>query len=1361
MSGGEEDFDPPTVSEINGKGSHKLDDGTEAFIKKELGEASICAKIDDIGWLSFISFAWVFDYLWKAFRGKVDQPTSLSCSIFDSANVNMTRLEIMWKEELKTKPDAPSLFRVILRFMKYRLIFACFIFSLCLIFGFIGPTCLVRGLIAFVEKPARNPDGTVDYFSGAVIVGIMFIVEISRVLLYGACWAVSYRTGIRVRGAVLALMYKHLMNSRSLRNMTPAEIVNVCANDGQRLFDAVTFAPLVLIGPFVLVGGLGFLLKVIGWPSIAGILVFIVFDVIQAALGITMVRFRKRAIAKTEARMNLMGEVIRSVRIIKMNAWENLFVNRITKLRAEEQQCLKVAGYAQSLAIASGTIVPVVATIATVLVIVAVGSDLKASDAFAAITVFFVMLFGIRMIPYGSRYLAEALQSVRKIQAMLLSPTFDPAIPMPRTRDIAIQMKNARFVWDIVEPEKADKPESTENGTTENGTAPNTDEEATLLEQTPRPDFALDQINLTINRGELIGICGSVGSGKTSLLHAIVGQLIPESGDFALGGGAVLAAQVPIILNQTVRDNILFGLPMNTQRYYRAIQAAQLSKDLEAMPKNEQTEVGERGVTLSGGQRARISLARTLYATKDVYLLDDVFSSIDKNVADKIFANAVKDFLSDKTVLLVTSDAEYLAQCDRIVYMSEGRIAGIDTHEKLIGENDGYKEFFEHYIQPTQYASRVSSPDGEKPVIEDVNEEKETTGSTDKLADDEEDYGLANVSKSIYAEYILAAGGFAIFSVVIAAFIINVASGIFSTYWLSKWMNDVHKDVKAPNGTVYAQTFANQPDLSFYVIVYTVSLFVLFFTGLFKAMMFVKVSLQASTNLHNRMLTTVMYALTNFFDITPTGRILNRFSKDMDEIDVKLPFSAEAMLQNVIICVGFLAMIAWVFPAFLIASLPLFGTFALFFLCFRAGIRSLKRTENISRSPLFSHVSSSLEGLVTIHSFAQTPRFIDGFKTKLDEHSGALFLFQSAMRWQAVWLDLLVVAVTIIVSTFIVLFCGTITPADAGMALAFALQMSGVFQFAVRSQTELESKLTAVERVSYYYKNIEGEDSTEDPTIQPPKDWPSNGDIAFQNVTMRYRRDATPALDDVSFEIDSGDKVGVVGRTGSGKSSLANALFRMYPLESGKITVAKLDTAGIDVHALRRAMAIIPQDPILFAGTLRFNLDPEEKKTDDELWAYLDGCGLKDTVQTLPEKLDFKLEATGSNLSAGQKQMICVCRALLKNAQIIVLDEATANLDSATDKLIQECIREKSAGKTLLLITHRLGNVADMDKIVTVEDAKLKIENKRGASEPLYPILAPPTPTTKESSEPAPEEPTPTTTINEPEPSESESPKSE
>ncbi|KAJ1347867.1 Multidrug resistance-associated protein 5 [Parelaphostrongylus tenuis] len=377
-----------------------------------------------------------------------------------------------------------------------------------------------------------------------------------------------------------------------------------------------------------------------------------------------------------------------------------------------------------------------------------------------------------------------------------------------------------------------------------------------------------------------------------------------------------------------------------------------------------------------------------------------------------------------------------------------------------------------------------------------------------KLVDAEEDFGLASMSFSTYRAYIRAAGSWLVWVLLIVAFVINVSASIFSTFWLSRWLKIGHREqVLESNGSALLHSegsLADSPETPYYSTVYGISLVILFLSGLLKAMIFVKVSLNAASRLHNGMFSSMIRGTVGFFDSTPTGRILNRFSKDMDEIDVKLPFTAEVFLQNMITCTGFLLVITWVFPAFLIACVPLLAIFLLFVSCFRAGIRSLKRSENISRSPLFDHITTTVEGLTCIHSYGQTARFMETLKHCLDANSGAVFMFQSAMRWLAVWLDLLVVMITSIVAFFIVILTGTLSPADAGMALAFAVQMSGIFQFAVRTQAELEAKMTSVERVAYYSENIHAEGDWETTKgVDVPKEWPQNGQINFHGINAR------------------------------------------------------------------------------------------------------------------------------------------------------------------------------------------------------------------------------------------------------------------
>ncbi|KJH46653.1 ABC transporter, ATP-binding protein, partial [Dictyocaulus viviparus] len=1242
------------------------------------------AKIDESGLFSFITYSWVFEYLYSALKGKLDKDQ------FDW-NGLLFRMEVLWDDEVRRNPHSPSLFRALFRFIKTRLWAACSVFLFCLIFGFIGPTCLIRGLVQFAERPPVLGE-SVNYRLGFFLVFAICLVEVARVLSYGATWAVSYRTGIRVRGALLGLLFKRLLRARSLGKKTSAEIVNMFANDGQRLFDAVTFAPLVIIGPFVLIG-----------------------------------------------------------------------------MRHAEKIEIRTAGYAQSLAIACGPVVPVVAAILTFLGVVLSGHDLLASDAFSAITVFFVMLFGIRMIPYGSRYLAEALVAVRRIQDILLYEQWEPVQSHVNDQSIAVRFNQATFAWSPLSSniegtlKLALLEEDIRKVVALQGSLYFSGESlANPTEETPvntrQTSFCLENITLTIRKKELTGICGAVGSGKSALLSSIIGHvgvdilfmfdpfdctiwMFTHKGDLEICGTFAYVPQVPWIQNATVQENILFGSPMHSQRYYKAISSCQLAKDMEALSAGDHTEIGERGVTLSGGQKTRVSLARAIFAYKDIYLLDDVFASLDKKVGDKIFEKAVRGVLCAKTVIIVTTDPQRLSQCDNVVLMDNGRIIANGNHEELLSTCTQYREYCESALV------------------------------RGKLIDEEEDLGLASMPFSVYRTYIRAAGSWVVWVLLLSAFILNVSASIFSTFWLSRWLKTGHKEeLVETNGSMLLHSegsLADSPETPYYSTVYGVSLVILFLSGLLKAMVFVKISLNAASRLHNEMFASVIRSTVSFFDCTPTGRILNRFSKDMDEIDVKLPFTAEVFLQNMITCIGFLIVITWVFPAFLIACVPLFAIFLLFVMCFRAGIRSLKRSENVSRSPLFDHITISMEGLACIHTYGQTARFMETFKHFLDANSGAVFMFQSAMRWLAVWLDLLVVMITSIVAFFIVFLTGTLSPADAGMALAFAVQMSGIFQFAVRTQTELEAKMTSVERVAYYSENIQQEGEWETTKgIDVPKEWPQYGQINFHGVKyvqsyhlleiskqirrkklvenwrkhdrlekrtlatfaacrlsalsilfpsssaivyfrLRYRPKYPLALNDITFEIKSKEKIGIIGRTGSGKSSLGNVLYRLYPITFGRIFIDGVDIYTVGLHRLRRAMAIIPQDPVLFAGTIRTNLDPNNTVTDSEIWMALEKTYLKSTIVNLENKLEFEVATGGENFSVGERQLVCLAKALLSKAKIILLDEATASLDISMDRLIQKVIKEAFFDATVIIIAHRLESVYGLDKVLIMDGGKL------------------------------------------------------
>ncbi|KRZ40876.1 Multidrug resistance-associated protein 5, partial [Trichinella pseudospiralis] len=1272
--------------------------------------------VDQAGCFSFITYSWIFKYLWATFRGKdPNHVQPWACSVYDSANVNIARLEYLWKVESE-KTAKPSLSRSLYQFIRMRFFFACICFFFCLIFGFIGPTCLVRALIQFTQT--RWEEAPIGY--GVFLAFAMLVVELCRVLSYGATWAISTRTALRARGAVLGFLFKRLMFQRETDEDSVGEIMNIFANDSQRIFDAVSFLPLVVVSPLVLVGGVIYLLYLIGPCSLIGLGIFLIFNVLQVFIGKRIVFLRKIAIEFTEKRIKLVNEILNCMRAIKMNALEDPFELNVHNVRKDEKQALFKTAVAQSLALGLGSVMPVVAAASTFVIYLSLGYDLLPDQAYAVITVFFVMVFGIRMIPYGMRYLAEAKVSLEKIQVHLMEPELLPLRNLHVTSSVALEIRDGHFLWNIVEP-------------------PDDAKETLLHNNGPSAkQFALTDINIKIYKKQIVGICGPVGCGKSSLFLAIIGEMVQGNGEMQVGGSVAYCSQDPWILNATLRENILLGETLNVQLYNTVLRVCNLEADIKTFPAGDRTEVGERGATLSGGQKARLSLARAIYHQKDIYLLDNVLTALDYNVASRVLKEAIQEHLSGKTVLLISSSVQFLKQCDAILFMDQGRIVDFGRHEELLQRCAAYLAFCQSTGELKTKADEITDKD-DRTVIEkmgtyehcfdEIGKSEQSCCTSiqdqdqhvsaiianvpikyDRLFESEENLQQKGLSMNTYKAYFDAMGSFRMVLLLLALFALSTGSTIFSTFWLSYWLKKIHPEFgssSSPSDEQNSTSVISGETMNSFAIVYGLTVPLVILTTVLKAYVFVGVTLRASEHLHNTMFKRLMHGTMRWFDITPVGHVINRFSKDIDETDTKIPFTLDTMLQNLCFIVGYLIIIAWVFPWFLIAALPLAGIFILFIGCFRGGIRSLKRIENNTRSPLFSHISASVRGKSVLRPFGKTKAFVERMKHLLDQNSCWLFMFQSAMRWLAVWLDMLVVIVVFVISLLMIGLAGYIDPAYAGMALTYALQMSGIFQFAVRMQAEFESKMISVERINYYINNIEQEQLSD---YQSTLDacWLTEGTVSFKNVSLQYGEDKQLALKNVSFDVAGGEKIGIIGRTGSGKSSLVSALLRLYPVCEGTICIDSHDVTLLDLRQLRCKIAVIPQDPVLFSGTLRFNVDPQGKCSDVQLWKAIETVQLKHVVeQKMGNGLDTRIEQGGRNFSVGERQLICMARAFLQNVSIFLLDEATAHLDSATDHSVQRCFDDVTKKCTVFIIAHRLNSVMACDKILYLQDGQI------------------------------------------------------
>ncbi|XP_077621782.1 multidrug resistance-associated protein 1-like isoform X2 [Crocuta crocuta] len=811
----------------------------------------------------------------------------------------------------------------------------------------------------------------------------------------------------------------------------------------------------------------------------------------------------------------------------------------------------------------------------------------------------------------------------------------------------------------------------------------------------------LKNLNIKIPEGALVAVIGQVGSGKSSVISAILGEMEKLTGVVQRKGSVAYVAQQAWIQNCILQENILFGSTMQKQFYERVLEACALLPDLEQLPNGDQTEIGERGVNISGGQKQRVSLARAVYSGADIYLLDDPFSAVDVHVGKQLFEKVIgsSGILKNKTRVLVTHNLTLLPQMDLIVVMESGRVAQMGTYQDLLPKTRNLTHLLQAFSEQEKAHAlkRLSVINSRTKLKDQILEQNDRPSFAQgkQFSMKKEKIPIGGVKFTIILKYLQAFGWLWVW-LSVATYIGQNLVGIGQNLWLSAWA----KEAKHMNEfTEWKQIRSNKFNI-YGLLGLMQGLFVC--SG---AYVLTKGSLAASRTLYAQLLDNVLHLPLQYFEMNPIGQIINRFTKDMFIIDMRFHYYLRTWVNCTLDVIGTILVIVGALPLFILGVIPLAFLYFIIQRYYVASSRQIRRLAGASRSPIISHFSETLSGVSTIRAFGHEQRFIQQNKEVVNENLVCFYNNVISNRWLSVRLEFLGNLMVFFAALLAVLAGNSVDSAIVGLSISYALNITQSLNFWVRKACEIETNAVSIERVCEY-ENI----SKEAPWImstRPPAQWPNKGIVEFINFQARYRDDLGLALQDISFQTHGEEKIGIVGRTGAGKSTLSNCLFRIVERSGGKIIIDGIDISTIGLHDLRGKLNIIPQDPVLFSGTLQMNLDPLDKYSDSQLWEVLELCHLKEFVQSLPRKLLHEISEGGENLSVGQRQLVCLARALLRKTKILILDEATASIDFETDNLVQTTVRKEFSDCTILTIAHRLHSILDSDRVLVLDSGRI------------------------------------------------------
>uniref|UniRef100_A0A8P4KGC8 ABC-type glutathione-S-conjugate transporter n=1 Tax=Dicentrarchus labrax TaxID=13489 RepID=A0A8P4KGC8_DICLA len=1119
-------------------------------------------------------------------------------------------------------------------------------------------------------------DKNAEMWKGFLFASLLFLLSCLQSVLHHQYMFHCFTVGMRLKTAVMGLVYRKclLISSAARQQCTLGEIINLVSADTQKLMDFVVYFNCIWVTPIEITLCFYFLWQLLGPPALAGIAAVVLIFPLNGFIAKVRSRLQEVQMNFMDGRIKLMNEILSGVKILKFYAWEEAFLRRVGVLRDGELHALKKSQilYSVSLASFNSSSFLIALSVFGVYVLTDERNVLDAQKIFVSVALINILKTPLSQLPFAMSTTMQAIVSLRRLVKFLhqdeLKPDNVERLPHSTDGDCVV-IEGGSFSW------------------TSDGLP------------------CLQGINMKVKTGLLVAVVGNVGSGKSSLLSAMLGEMERRSGFVSIKGSVAYIPQQAWIQNASLKDNILFGGERKESWYHRVLEACALLQDLDILPAGDSTEIGEKGLNLSGGQKQRVSLARAVYRKSDVYLLDDPLSAVDAHVGQHIFERVIgpRGLLKDKTRVLVTHGLSFLSKADLVLVMEQGQISEMGSYMELMDRKGAFAKFI-HTFNGNQRRESSTPRDKSKTVnltamlgycdmssasvqvMKAVNQDLDTEDAGKLTEADKAHTG--RVKLQMYREYFRTVGLTFIMTIIfLCAF--QQAASLAYNYWLSLWA-----DEQPINGT----QSDHELKLSVFAALGFTQGMAMFGTTLAIALG----GIVASHHLHAGLLLSVLHSPMSFFEVTPSGNLLNRFSKEIDAIDCMIPDGLKMMLGYLFKLLEVCIILLLATPFTALVLLPLTCVYIFIQSFYVASSCQLRRLEAVSRSPIYSHFNETMQGTNVIRAFGEQRRFVLQADRRIDNNQEAYFPRFVATRWLAVNLEFLGNLLVLAAAILSVRGRNELTPGIVGLAVSHSLQVTGILSWIVRSWTDVENNIVSVERVKEYDNTPKEAVWTLEGSLLPAA-WPTSGNIQFEDYGLQYRKGLDWALNNISIDIQDREKVGIVGRTGAGKSSLALGIFRILEAAKGQISIDGINIAQIGLHDLRSRITIIPQDPVLFSGSLRMNLDPFDTCSDEDLWKALELAHLSSFVLALPQKLNHQCCEGGENLSLGQRQLLCLARALLRKTRILVLDEATAAVDLKTDQLIQSTIRAQFDDCTVLTIAHRLNTIMDYTRIIVMD----------------------------------------------------------